>query len=555
MHVPKSPQKTIFNQEMWFTEKKIKRLEKSWAGPFRKHVFPLLLEAESDFASLYSQDMGAPNKPVSVLLGLLILKETNDLTDCETVEDFEFNLQWQYALETRTEQAHVCEKTLFNFRRRIIENDKASDFYKKFLDRIIEKWKIKTSQHRLDSTVILSNMRILKRMELFIRTMVNFLKKLKKKHSRMYKSIPEKYKTRYMNREGYFSEPRSSKAQRRVQDCALDLCELVNRFQKNHKIRRWETYRLMERLLREQCELREDETGKIHVWFRELKTAEKKKSTVEETVFKPPEKIGGDTLQNPSDPDATYSGYKGPGYKVQLAETCHKENPFQVIDYAKVEGAHESDQKSAEEIHKDLKQRGHEPHTTYADAGYVSGENIVKAKDEKVDLKGPVPGKNPEKEKIGVGDFEFDEELKQVKNCPCGQVPESQTYNEEKGTLEALFPIKTCERCFRKKECPVRKIGAGHLLKIMRSDAATASRRKEQGTVKFKEEYRIRTGMEATISHLKNDRGMARLRVRGSPKVNLSVIFKALAENTARVARHVQQTLLDASKSPNNALA
>lgn len=555
MHVPKSPQKTIFSQEMWFTEKKIKRIEKSWSGPFRKHVFPLLLEAESDFASLYSQDMGAPNKPVSVLLGLLILKEANDLTDRETVENFEFNLQWQYALETRTEQAHVCEKTLFNFRRRIIENDKASDFYKKFLDRIIEKWKIKTSQHRLDSTVILSNMRILNRMELFIRTMQSFLKRLKKKHSRMYKGIPEKYKTRYMNREGYFSDARSSKARRRIQDCALDLCELVNRFQKNHKIRRWETYRLMERLLREQCELREDETGKIHVWFREPKKKEGNKNPGGGEVLKAPEKIGGDTLQNPSDPDATYSGYKGPGYKVQLAETCHKENPFQVIDYAKVEGAHESDQNSAEEIHKDLKNRGHKPDTTYADAGYVSGENIVKAKDEKVDLKGPVPGRNPETEKTGVGDFELEEDLKRVKKCPCGCVPKNQRYNEDKRIIEAIFPIETCERCPRKRECPVRKIGAGYLLKIRRSEAATASRRKEQETEKFKEEYRIRTGMEATISHLKNDRGMARLRVRGSPKVKLSVLFKALAENTARVVRCVQKMLQNGLKSPKNALA
>ena len=69
MHVPKSPQKTIFSQEMWFTEKKIKRIEKSWAGPFRKHVFPLLLEAESDFSSLVFPGHGSAEQTGSRVIG------------------------------------------------------------------------------------------------------------------------------------------------------------------------------------------------------------------------------------------------------------------------------------------------------------------------------------------------------------------------------------------------------------------------------------------------------------------------------------------------------
>ena len=39
----------------------------------------------------------------------------------------------------------------------------------------------------------------------------------------------------------------------------------------------------------------------------------------------------GDSLRNPSDPDATLDGHKGNGYQVQVAETCHSDNAVQLI--------------------------------------------------------------------------------------------------------------------------------------------------------------------------------------------------------------------------------
>ena len=42
-------------------------------------------------------------------------------------------------------------------------------------------------------------------------------------------------------------------------------------------------------------------------------------------------KTGGDVIQNPSDPDATYDGHKGQGDQVPLSETCSAENDGQLI--------------------------------------------------------------------------------------------------------------------------------------------------------------------------------------------------------------------------------
>ncbi len=556
MFVPKSPQGSIFDDYIWMSPKKLNRLKKSWAGIFREHIFPLIVESEADFASLYSPDMGAPNKPVSVLLGLLIIKEMNDLTDLETLSRFEFDMQCHFALDTPSDQAIVSERTLFYFRKRITENEKIYTFFKNLIDRIIETWSIKTGKHRMDSTVIMSNMKILTRLQLFIRTIQGFLKKLKKNHPRTYRDLPGRFHERYMEREGYFSDAKPSEARRRIDECALDLCDLVNRFRDKKKIRRWEKYQFMERLLKEQVEFREDDQGKTVVWFREPKKKEECKDDRGEVALKPSDKIGGDTLQNPSDPDVTFSGHKGAGYKVQLSETCDKDNPFQVVDFVKVEKAHESDQNSAEEIHADLKERGHEPEKSFADAGYISGENIVKAKDEDIDLKGPVPGKEPKEEKeIIVGDFQFDDTFKEVEMCPGGQKPVSCCYDEETETLEAAFDIRNCKECPHTKDCPARKKGLLRVLRIDRNNAATSCRRREQKTKEFKEEYKIRSGIESTNSHLKNDRGMGRLRVRGSPSVILRVVFKVIGEDVFRMVKYVLKSTKKALKSPKTALA
>ena len=195
MYNPKSPQESLFDNLFWMPPEVLERLKSSWTGVFREHILPLLIESESQFASLYSPDMGAPCKNVSDLLGILILKEMNDLTDREILEHFQFDLQWQYALDTSLDRAFVSERTLFYFRKRIIENDQVYAFFETLIDRIIKTWSIKTGKHRFDSTVIMSNMKKLNRLELFIRTIECFLKYLRKNKKGSYRSIPEHLKT------------------------------------------------------------------------------------------------------------------------------------------------------------------------------------------------------------------------------------------------------------------------------------------------------------------------------------------------------------------------
>ena len=90
------PQGTFGSLSVLLSPEKIARLEKNhWAGSFRGKALPVLLANEQTFRPLFCQDNGRPNKPVAATLGVLILKETFDLTDEAALDNFEFNNAWQ----------------------------------------------------------------------------------------------------------------------------------------------------------------------------------------------------------------------------------------------------------------------------------------------------------------------------------------------------------------------------------------------------------------------------------------------------------------------------
>jgi hypothetical protein len=60
-------------------------------------------------------------------------------------------------------------------------------------------------------------------------------------------------------------------------------------------------------------------------------------------------------------------------------------------------------------------------------------------------------------------------------------------------------------------------------------------RRKAEATEEWRKRYAVRAGIEGTNSELKRAHGLGRLRVRGKPRVRLTVYFKALACNIKRM--------------------
>ncbi len=521
----KSSQKTLLDAEFLLPPSKRKRLEASWAGVFRDEVLPVLVEVEPEFARFYHPSQGAPNKSVAVMLGLNILQDMFDCSDGEVVEAFDFNVQWHYALDTAPERAHACPKTLYNFRRFLVDDEMARRVFERVTDRFIHKWNVRTTHHRLDSTHVLSNISRLSRLGLFVRTIEQFLARLKRKSPELLAALGSDLGERYLERRGWFADVKGSRAQRRLNQCAEDLRLLVERFRDRKSIAPLKAYQNLARLFDEQC------------------AVETPDGQAPRVVVKAPKDVSSDSLQNPSDPDATFSGHKGNGYQAQIAETCHEDNALQLIDYVETEGAHNSDLNVPGRVHDNLISRDHAPQVTYADSGFISGKNIIDADKQEIDLKGPTElGSQPKADKAPLSDFEFNAQRTRIEKCPAGHQPIDQTESKDAQAVNVSFDKNLCERCEKRERCRAERRVGPWVLRFTYVSAVVVQRRIEQNTPEFKEEYKIRSGIEATNSQLKNKRGMRRLRVRGSPAVTLRVTFKSLAENCSRVIRHVLKT-------------
>ena len=133
-------------------------------------------------------------------------------------------------------------------------------------------------------------------------------------------------------------------------------------------------------------------------------------------------KTGGDCIQNPSDLDATYSGHKGPGYQMQITETCVPENEVQLITAALPQTACELDADVVVPMLDQLEQARRKPEEMLADTLYTGDENVQAAAARGVDLVGPVPGREPEAdtEAMTVDDFGWDERHWRHRHLPRG---------------------------------------------------------------------------------------------------------------------------------------
>ena len=575
-----APQRSMFECEFLVPPEKAERLKKSWAEPFRQRILSKI--NEELFRDAFSEGTGRPNKSIRLMVGLHLLKEWNDLTDEQVLEQLEYNLQWQYALGLTTEEAHTCQKSLHNFRVLLMANARAQRMFEDLTRSIAEEDGLDLGRQRLDSTHVLSNIAVLTRLGLFVETVTSFLHELRKEVPEAFERVERGYVRRYLEREGYFSDAKREQAKRRLPVVAQDIYELVRAFEMMPAVEALGSYQNLERLLDEQCELVSDDEN-------DGASGGGSSTGGDRLRVKPcdPKTIPSDSLQSPYDPDATY-GHKGKGYEVQVSETCVDENPYQLITGTSVGGAHESDQGSLLPMLDQLDSAGMKPSEMDADTGYGSGENIVECARRGVDLLAPVRDPDapaptehfaapvcdessvqsssdadasvrdeplaieeadlvsseelaePELP-IAMEAFSFVPTFEQVLACPAGHGPEEQQLVN--GQVIARFSSEHCQGCPFSTRCPTRElVGGDRQLRRSPAKIATEQRQAEQQSAEFKDRYRKRSGVESTNNELKDRHGLGDLRVRGKPRVELAVHLKALALNVKRSMQyHVAQ--------------
>ena len=214
------------------------RLESSWAHLFRCEVFPILFRNEDRYAMLYGTT-GRPNFSVARLLGLCLLQEWNDLSDQEALDAFSFDIRWRYALDASDEEDYLSRRSLVEFRRRLAAKDPEMKLVRSIFDNIrdsaIHKLGLSVGNQRLDSTHIISNIRVRGRVALFSNTLAHFLKSLNEDQlSEVPKAIQEWHAT---EPEGWFGlGPAEQKI--KLQELAQYLYELIVLFEKDARKQR-----------------------------------------------------------------------------------------------------------------------------------------------------------------------------------------------------------------------------------------------------------------------------------------------------------------------------
>jgi hypothetical protein len=366
---------------------------------------------------------------------------------------------------------------------------------------------------------------------LFSNTIVLFLKSLTEdQFLRVPKAIQQWHKT---EPEGWFGlGPAEQKV--KLQELAEYLYELIVIFGNDNNIKSNESYQLLDRLFREQCEIKSDSP-----------------SNEESSKIRIKKKPEGETLQSPYDPDASY-GHKGSGYSVHITETCNNPGKPEIITDYEVHGAARSDIGKAFSVVERLDDAGIKPETFFADGGYPSVPSALAITEKHIEFIAPVNRSRLSDEIMGRDLFQFNSEGFAT-ICPMGQSPIDHrmlSHNNKKGkSLHAIFNGDICRQCNLLDRCPVR--APNHRSKGCKPRETVGDFRLEitpeiilrdhmyaiQQTTEWKDRYRIRSGIEATNSELKRSHGLGKLRVRRRPKVFFAVACKVIACNIKRWAK------------------
>jgi len=475
---------------------------------------------ESKFEALYCNDNGRPNTPVNVVIGSLILKELIGLVDEELVDSVVLDPRFQYALRlTSLEEIPYSDRTPSRFRERLYrhELETGEELLKEEIERLSGEFAKLLNIHgnlkRMDSVMVSSSSKNMGRLELMYTCVSNLVKALVKGDGGI---LPERL-LQYAqdnNINAVCCRLGKDEVQTRLESVTKDALEVFGLCGEAQF--GYDEYRLLERMLGDQTK---------------------------DGQLKPNAEISPQSLQNPSDEDATYrrkAGKAHKGYVANVVEDCG-ENGNIITQYDYDINLH-PDSDFAAEVIEDLGAQ-EEKTVLITDGAYASEDNFKAAQENNIELVATtLTGQEPPRI---VNEFEIDDN--EIKSCPAGHAPDDCTYNEEKGMYRAHFDKATCESCPHRDECPVIMQKKRALVKLSDATINRAAYVEKLSTEKYKEYARKRNGVEGVPSILRRRYGIDRMPVRGLLRSKMWFGFKIGAINVKRV---IAATAAGASPRP-----
>lgn len=491
------------------------RLRNGWQHVFRETLLELM--PVDALKGHFDPVLGQPTKELYSMAGLIFIMEFKNWTAGEASEAYMFNADIQYALNLQPENQSLSSRSVERYKKLMVEDEMAAGIMRDVTTTLIDKLGLNIKEQRLDSTHIFSDMAQFGRTRMMGVTVKRFLTQLKRHDEAAYSSLPEALRERYRaSSHQLFGDTGKDATSRRLlrQTVAEDMRDPIERFSGDAKHNGRSLFKMLEQVFNEQCEVIEN---KVEVRAHP----------------------GGGVIQNPSDPDATRDGKKGPGYQAQLAETCSEENDVQLITAAIAQTAAEHDANAMDEVLDELERNEAMPESLEADTSYGSDENVERCEAKGVELVSPTPGQKPaDVHAINSDDFAVDEMTHEVTRCPNGEMPRETHRNTQEQSTTVVMEAEACEACPARTECPVKRRKDGcYTYTFTDKDRRLDARRREEDTEAFRIRYRKRSGIEATNSILKRVTGLGRLLVRGRLRSTHSILLKVAGWNLLQAAR------------------
>ena len=475
----------------------LRGLSEGWQGVFRRTALKCLPAPE--IALHFSATFGRPTKEIYSMIGLLVIMEFKQWTADEAAEAYSLDAGVQFALNLARDHQYVSPRTVENYKRLLREGDEhCAEIFGTVTAALVREFQIDISRQRLDSTHVFSYMAQLTRSNLLAVTVKRFLTQVLRHDPAAHAALPEALVQRYAPAEGRIFGYGQSKADKaalvsRIQQTAEDLHYLIECFQANPRLNTRTTWQALIRVFQDQCELKpaQSRRGKPVIQLREK--------------AKDPEGKSSRVLQNPSDPGAGYSGHKGPGYQVQLAQTYGEQNEVNLITGCLPQSAAESDSGSLIPVLETQADHGLQPDKVLVDTAYGSDGNVMACHEAGIEVISPVAGKSPAGKNPGTPP-----DKTTAPDPASAQVPGAGPDATADGV--AAPPPDQADQASTSR---------GRLER----------RRAAQQTEAWKKEYAKRSGQEGINRAVDRVTGIKQLVVRGEKAVRMALYLKTIGWN------------------------
>ena len=479
---------------------------------------------DEQFASLFPE-RGQPAEAPWRLALVTIMQFLEDLTDRQAADAVRGRIDWKYALSLSLSDAGFDHSVLSKFRVRLIEGSAEQLLFDQMLTVLQQRGLVKAGgKQRTDSTHILAAVRTLSRLELAGETLRAALEALAiVAPDWLRQQVSQDWLERYGQSLDDYRLPKDAAekialAHQIGRDGEQLLSKIFHEPELIH-LRMVEAVEVLRQVWVQQYYMKEGE-----LCWREKKD----RPAATQQILSPYdiEARGGKKRDQP-----------WLGYRVHLTESCDEDQPH-LITNVQTDIAPSQDYNATSLIQQELQEKDLLPAQQLADSAYVSGALLVSSRERfGVELVGPVLPDNSwqavANEGFDLPNFQIDWNAEQA-TCPRGKHSCYWTLmfdRHRKPTISVRFRREDCQPCPDRSKCTRAKEGRFISLRLQKEHEAIQRNRAYAQTEEFKEKYKVRAGVEGTISQGVLAFGMRRSRYRGLAKTHLQHLATAAAIN------------------------